>query len=70
MGIVNIGDQFSRKITPKQVNLLIAIWINKEMKQHRTLLEFVEFECGIQVSALEEIPMRRVEEIIQKLEEE
>jgi hypothetical protein len=59
----NIGNA---AIGPKQVNLLIATGIGANLRGDR-LLEFIEFECGINVTKLEEIKERDLGFILKKL---
>lgn len=55
------------KISGKQVSLLIARFIQKDIRSYKAQLEFIEFECDIEVSKLEDINVGQLDYILSKI---
>jgi hypothetical protein len=55
------------KISGRQINLLVALGIKRGLRGIK-LLEFIEYECGVNVVSLEEIRTDKFQDIVDKLE--
>lgn len=56
------------KITGKQVGLVYAKFAEKGIRGDKAIMEWLEFELGIQVFKLEEIQAGQLDMILKKLE--
>jgi len=55
------------KINGKQVNLLVALFLQAGLRSTQHQLEFIEYDCGFEVKKLEDINYGQMQVIIEKL---
>ena len=57
------------KISGKQVNLLLAKFINIGVRSTQQQLEFIEQECGIEIYKLEDINTGQIDLVLRAIKE-
>ena len=54
-------------ISGKQVNLLVALFLQAGLRKEQERLEFIEYEVGFEVKRLEDLNNGQLQNIIHKL---
>lgn len=58
-----------KKITGKQVNLILAKCGEAGIRGDLKILEFIEFECGIDVDKIENLTVFQLEQVLLELKD-
>lgn len=58
------------KINGRQVNLLIAKFIEAEIRGDKAQLEYIEYKCGYEVANLEDVETWQLPQILEQLKKE